>query len=82
LADLEEMVNVLKSNKLEVMQKDSKNIVKLEAIDAEIDELTKQIELEQMYVGPRSILKNTIKTQLNEHDVILDTHEKDTRESE
>jgi flavodoxin len=82
LADLEEMVNVLKSNKLEVMQKDSKNIVKLEAIDAEIDELTKQIELEQMYVGPRSILKNTIKTRRNEHDVILDTHEKDTRESE
>jgi hypothetical protein len=82
LADLEEMVNVLKSNKLEVMQKDSKNSVKLEAIDAEIDELTKQIELEQMYVGPRSILKNTIKTRRNEHDVILDTHEKDTRESE
>ena len=59
LADLEEMVNVLKSRKLEVMQKDSKNINKLEAIDAEIEELTKQIELERMYVGPRRILKIT-----------------------
>ena len=57
LADLEEMVNVLKSRKLEVM--DSKNINKLEAIDAEIEELTKQIELERMYVGPRRILKIT-----------------------